>query len=87
MVELRVPGSVYWFCLDPGVSEIAKDTGWSADVVRRGRGWQAIYVVSEEDRLAIIEWVRNCAAGLIGACGAGEDNDARVALRWARKAG
>jgi hypothetical protein len=87
MVELRVPGGVYHFCLDPGVTEKPSEEQWpAADLVRRGRGWQAIYVCTEEVAADIRAWVRKCALGLIGFC-SGDDRDAQTALRWANNNG
>lgn len=84
MREMRVPGRVFGSVFDPGATDVPREAGWpTAELRRRGRGFQAVYHVTDEQREDMVRHARQWAEGLSYGVDRETAAEAHAVLCWA----
>lgn len=80
-IELRVPGAVYYECLDPYATEYPREVGLpEPTVVRIGRGLQFRYELPREAALDLLDHAETFGEAV--SFGVDDPTAGRTVLRW-----
>jgi hypothetical protein len=82
LVEVRVPGRVYFECFDPVTTEFPRACPGLGTPrrTRTGRGWQFRYHVTRETAKAMLDHAETFCAAI--SHGVGDPSARRMVLRW-----